>query len=325
MRDGKMLYPDTTPFDEGLLDVGDSQRICWMLSGNPEGIPVLILHGGPGSGSSAGTRRYFDPQYYRIIQFDQRGCGGSHPHASEPAIALSANTTWHSITDIEQLRLELGVERWIVFGNSWGCTLALIYAETHPHRVEALLLVGVTMTRQSEIDWLYRGLGRFFPQEWARFRAAVPEQDRHGDLVAAYYRRLCDPDPAIHVKAARDWHDWEAASILVDPRATLSPRWSDPRYLTARARIITHYFHHLAWLEDRQILRDIHRLAGIPCTMIQGRLDLEAPVVTAWELSQAWPEADLVIVANAAHSPVVAEMAAAIIRATDGLRSDFKR
>lgn len=320
-----MLYPDTTPFDEGLLDVGDGQRIHWKLSGNPEGVPVLILHGGPGSGSSAGTRRYFDPQYYRIIQFDQRGCGGSLPHASEPAIDLSANTTWHSVADIEQLRSKLGVERWIVFGNSWGCTLALIYAETHPHRVEALLLVGITMTRQSEIDWLYRGLGRFFPQEWARFRAAVPEEDRDGDLVAAYYTLLCDPDPAIYVKAARDWHEWEAASILVDPRVTLSPRWSDPRYLTARARIITHYFHHLAWLEDRQILRDIRRLAGIPCTMIQGRLDLEAPLVTAWELSQAWPEANLVIVANAAHSPAVAEMATAITRAADGLRRDTKR
>ncbi|MGV1794971.1 prolyl aminopeptidase [Rhizobium sp. A37_96] len=315
-----MLYPDITPFDEGLLDVGDGQRIHWMQSGTPDGTPVLILHGGPGSGSSAGTRRYFDPQHYRIIQFDQRGCGGSLPHASEPAIDLASNTTWHTVADIEQLRLQLGLERWMVFGNSWGCTLALVYAETHPQRIEGLLLVGVTMTRQSEIDWLYRGLGRFFPDEWARFRAAVPEEDRDGDLVAAYYRLLRDPDPAIHVKAARDWHAWEAASILIDPRATLSARWSDPLYLAARARIITHYFHHLAWLEERQILRDIHRLAGIPCTIIQGRLDLEAPLVTTWELSQAWPEAKLTIVSNAAHSPAVEEMAAAIIGMTDGLR-----
>lgn len=315
-----MLYPDITPFDEELLDVGDGQRIRWMQSGNPDGTPVLILHGGPGSGSSAGTRRYFDPKYYRIIQFDQRGCGGSLPHASEPAIDLAGNTTWHTIADIEQLRLRLGLERWMVFGNSWGCTLALVYAETHPQRIEGLLLVGVTMTRQSEIDWLYRGLGRFFPDEWAHFRAAVPEEDRDGDLVAAYYRLLCDPNPAIHVRAARDWHAWEAASILIDPRASLSTRWSDPLYLTARARIIAHYFHHLAWLDERQILRDIHRLAGIPCTMIQGRLDLEAPLVTAWELSQAWPEAKLTIVPNAAHSPAVEEMAAAIIGVTDGLR-----
>jgi len=216
-------------------------------------------------------------------------------------------------------------ERWIVFGNSWGCTLALVYAETHPQRVEGLLLVGVTMTRQSEIDWLYHGLGRFFPGEWARFRASVPNEARDSDLVAAYYRLLCDPDPAIHVKAARDWHEWEAASILIDPRATLSQRWSDNRYLTARARIITRYFHHLAWLEDRQILRDIGRLAAIPCTMIQGRMDLEAPLVTAWELSQAWPEARLVIVANAAHSSDIAEMAAAIVHATDALRGNIKR
>lgn len=320
-----MLNPDTTPFDDGLLEVGDAQRIYWMQSGNPEGAPVLILHGGPGSASSAGTRRYFDPHYYRIIQFDQRGCGNSLPHASEPAVDLSANTTWHTIADIELLRLRLGVESWIVFGNSWGCTLALAYAETHPQRVESLLLVGITMTRQSEIDWLYQGLGRFFPEQWARFRVAVPEQERDGDLVSAYYRLLLDPDPAIHVRAARDWHEWEAASILVDPRAALSPRWSDPRYLTARARIITHYFHHLAWLEERQILRDIHRLAGIPCTMIQGRMDLEAPLVTAWELSRAWPEAELVVVANAAHSPGVAEMTAAIMRATDALRRDIEQ
>lgn len=317
-----MLYPDTIPFDEGLLEVGDGQRIHWTQSGNRQGRPVLILHGGPGSGSSAGTRRYFDPHYYRIIQFDQRGCGGSLPHASEPAIDLSANTTWHTIADIEQLRLHLGVQSWIVFGNSWGCTLALVYAETHAQRVEGLLLVGITMTRRSEIDWLYQGLGRFFPEQWARFRAAVPEEDRDGDLVAAYYRLLLDPDPEIHVRAARDWHEWEGASILIDPRNTLPSRWSDPRYLTARARIITHYFHHLGWLEERQILRDIHRLAGIPCTMIQGRMDLEAPLVTAWELSQAWPEAELVVVANAAHSPAVVEMAAAIIRTTDGLRRD---
>lgn len=320
-----MLNPDTTPFDNGLLEVGDAQRIYWMQSGNPEGAPVLILHGGPGSASSAGTRCYFDPHYYRIIQFDQRGCGNSLPHASEPAVDLSANTTWHTIADIELLRLRLGVESWIVFGNSWGCTLALAYAETHPQRVESLLLVGITMTRQSEIDWLYQGLGRFFPEQWARFRVAVPEQERDGDLVSAYYRLLLDPDPAIHVRAARDWHEWEAASILVDPRAALSPRWSDPRYLTARARIITHYFHHLAWLEERQILRDIHRLAGIPCTMIQGRMDLEAPLVTAWELSRAWPEAELVVVANAAHSPGVAEMTAAIMRATDALRRDIEQ
>jgi proline iminopeptidase len=323
--DGDMLYPDILPFDEGLLDVGDNNRIYWMLSGNPDGAPVLILHGGPGSGSSAGTRRYFDPDYYRIIQFDQRGCGASLPHASEPAIDLSTNTTWHSIADIERLRLKLGIERWIVFGNSWGCTLALAYAETHPQRVDGLILVGVTMTRQSEIDWLYRGLGRFFPQEWARLRAVVPQEQRDDDLVAAYYHLLRDPNPAIHIRAARDWHEWEAASILIDPRATLSTRWSDPRYLTARARIITHYFHHLAWLEEGQILRDIDRLAGIPCTMIQGRMDLEAPLVTAWELSEAWPQAELVVVADAAHSPDVAEMASAIIRVTDGLRGDIKQ
>ncbi|WP_047454971.1 prolyl aminopeptidase [Rhizobium rhizogenes] len=317
----KTLYPEITPYDQGMLDVGDANSIHWMQSGNPNGIPVVILHGGPGSGSSASARRFFDPQHYRIIQFDQRGCGNSLPHASEPEIDLSANTTWHLVADIERLRLFLGIERWLVYGNSWGCTLALVYTQAHPERVAALVVAGVTMTRQSEIDWLYKGLARFFPEEWERFRAGVPESQRDGDLVAAYYQLLRNPDPTIHLKAAMDWHQWESANILVDPRATLSDRWADPRFLIARARIITHYFHHRGWLEDGQILRDIDRLAGIPCTMIQGRLDLEAPLGTAWELSRAWPAARLVIVPNAAHSPGASEMAAAIVEATDTFRA----
>jgi proline iminopeptidase len=317
----KTLYPEIGPHDQGLLDVGDASFVHWMQSGNPNGIPVVILHGGPGSGSSAGARRFFDPRHYRIIQFDQRGCGNSLPHASEPEIDLSANTTWHLVADIERLRLFLGIERWLVYGNSWGCTLALVYAQTHPERVAALIVAGVTMTRQSEIDWLYKGLARFFPEEWGCFRAGVPESERDGNLVAAYRQLLVHPDPAIHLKAARDWHQWESASILVDPRATLSDRWADSSYVIARARIITHYFHHRGWLEDGQILRDIDRLAGIPCTMIQGRLDLEAPLVTAWELSRAWPTARLVVVPNAAHSPGTSEMAAAIVEATDAFRA----
>ncbi|NTG47052.1 prolyl aminopeptidase [Agrobacterium rhizogenes] len=317
----KTLYPEIEPYEQGMLGVGDANSIYWMQSGNPNGVPVVILHGGPGSGSSAGARRFFDPQHYRIIQFDQRGCGNSLPHASEPEIDLSANITWHLVADIERLRLFLGIERWLVYGNSWGCTLALVYAQAHPEHVVALIVAGVTMTRQSEIDWLYKGLARFFPEEWERFRTGVPESQRDGDLVAAYYQLLRDPDPAVHLKAARDWHEWESANILVDPRATLSDRWADSRYVIARARIITHYFHHRGWMEDEQILRNVHRLAGIPCTMIQGRLDLEGPVVTAWELSRAWPTARLVVVPNAAHSPGTSEMAAAIVEATDAFRA----
>lgn len=317
----KTLYPEIEPYDQGMLDVGDANSIYWMQSGNPNGVPVVILHGGPGSGSSAGARRFFDPQHYRIIQFDQRGCGKSLPHASEPEIDLFANTTWHLVADIERLRLFLGIEHWLVYGNSWGCTLALVYAQAHPERVAALIVAGVTMTRQSEIDWLYKGLARFFPEEWERFRAGVPESQRDGDLVAAYYQLLRDPDPAVHLKAARDWHEWESANILADSRATLSNHWADSSYVIARARIITHYFHHRGWLGDEQILRNVHRLAGIPCTMIQGRLDLEAPVVTAWELSRAWPTARLVVVPNATHSPGMSEMAAAIVDATDAFRA----
>jgi proline iminopeptidase len=313
-------YPEIQPYGEGMLDVGDGNSIRWMQSGNPEGIPVVVLHGGPGSGSSAGTRRFFDPLHYRIVQFDQRGCGGSLPHASRPAVDLSANTTWQLVADIERLRLFLGIDRWLVYGNSWGCTLALIYAQSHAERISALLLVGVTMTRQSEIDWLYHGLRRFFPAEWQRFRAGAPECEDDGDLVEAYRRLLADPDPAIHVKAAEEWHAWEAASILIDPRATLSGRWSDPSYLVARARIITHYFHHRGWLDEEQILTDVCRLKNVRCTMIQGRFDLEAPLVTAWELSKAWPEARLVIVPNAAHSSALPVMVAAIVEVANEFR-----
>ncbi|MFT4181210.1 MAG: alpha/beta fold hydrolase [Rhizobium sp.] len=233
----KTLYPEIEPYDRGMLDVGDANSIHWMQSGNPGGIPVLILHGGPGSGSSASIRRFFDPHHYRIVQFDQRGCGDSLPHASEPKADLSANTTWHLVADIERLRSFLGIERWVVFGNSWGCTLALLYAQAHPQRVTALVVTGVTMTRQSEIDWLYKGLARFFPAEWARFRAAVPQDMRDSDLVTAYYHLLRDPDPAVHVKAARDWHEWEAASIRVRACRSAGPTRTTLRREPASSRI----------------------------------------------------------------------------------------
>ena len=313
----RQLYPEIEPYDQGLVDVSDGNRIAWEAGGNPDGKPALLLHGGPGSGRSTWARRYFDPDAYRIILFDQRGCGQSTPHAGDPDTDLSRNTTADLLRDMEVLRDHAGIDRWLIFGHSWGCTLGLAYTEAHPERVSALVLVGVTMTRRSEIDWLYRDLAPMFPEQWARFRDGVPEGRRDGDLVEAYYRLLNDPDPAVRARAARDWHDWEAASISIDPDATPPRRWSDPRFCLARARLVTHYFHHNAWLDDSQLLKGAHALAGIPGVMVQGRLDLEAPLKTAWELARAWPDGDLIIVPNAGHSDADAGMAEAIVAATD--------
>ncbi|MBZ0296140.1 MAG: prolyl aminopeptidase [Anaerolineae bacterium] len=311
------FYPDIEPYDQGMLDVGDGNHIYWETCGNPQGKPVVALHGGPGSGCTPTMRRFFDPAAYRIILFDQRNCGRSRPHASDPNTDLARNTTHHLIADMEALRQHLHIERWVVFGISWGSTLALAYAETHPQRVAAIVLVGVTMTRPSEINWLYRGVAPMYPAEWARFRAGVPAEARDGDLVDAYYHLLHDSDPTIRTKAARDWHDWEAASLAAKPNAKPSERWLQPDFQMARARIITHYFRNHAWLEDGILLRNASALAGIPGVMVQGRIDLEAPFVTAWELAQAWPDGELVVVYGAGHSTADSGMDEALIAATD--------
>jgi proline iminopeptidase len=311
------LHPAVEAYDHGLLDVGDGNRVYWEVAGNPEGKPALVLHGGPGSGSSTLSRRFFDPRAYRVVLFDQRGCGRSTPHASDPRTDLSANTTEHLLGDIEHLRRHLRIDRWLIFGGSWGSTLGLAYAERNPQRVSEIVLVGVTMTRRSEIDWLYRGVAPLFPEQWRRFRAGVPESEREGDLVEAYHRLLQDPDPALRAKAAKDWHDWEAALLSADPKARPPSQWSRPDFRMARARIVTHYFRHGAWLEEGALLRNAGALAGIRGVLVQGRLDLAAPLVTAWELDQAWPEGELVIVRGAGHSPADPGMGEAILTATD--------
>ncbi len=311
------LYPKLQPYDHGMLDAGDRNLVYWEVCGNPEGKPAVVLHGGPGSGCSTRMRRYFDPTAYRIVLFDQRGCGRSTPHASDPATDLFVNTTEHLLADIELLRRHLGVDRWLLFGASWGSTLALAYAERHPHRVSEIILAGVTTTRRSEIDWLYRGVAPLFPEEWARFRAGVPAAERQGDLVEAYHRLLQSPDSAVRNKAAKDWCDWEWALTSVELAAEPDARWSDPAFQLARARIVTHYFHHYAWLEDGVLLREAASLAGIPGVMIHGRLDVQAPLVTAWELAQAWPAGELVIVGGAGHSSGDPGMGEAIVDATD--------
>jgi proline iminopeptidase len=291
-------YPEIEPYQHGMLVAGNGQHLYWELCGNPKGKPAIVLHGGPGSGCTPGLRRYFNPEAYRIVLFDQRGTGRSVPHASDTTVDLSANTTQHLIADIELLRKYLDIDRWLVWGASWGATLALAYAECHPQRVTEIVLASVTMTRPDDIRWLYHGVGRFFPEEWARFRDGVPVAERDGDLVAAYYRLLNHPSPAVRDKAARDWCDWEEAVVSLEPGYQPNPRYDDRRFRMAFARIVTHYFHHHAWLEDGILLREAHRLAGIPGVLVHGRLDLGSPAATAWELARAWPDAELQLVAT---------------------------
>lgn len=312
------LYPEIEPYSDGTLATDDGHRIYWETCGNPAGKPAIVLHGGPGSGCTPHMRRFFAPAAYRIVLFDQRGCGRSSPHASEPDVDLSTNTTWHLVADMERLRQQLGIDRWLIFGGSWGSTLALAYAERHPERVSEIVLWGIAMTRRSEIDWLYRGVAPLFPAEWARFVAGVPEAERTGDLVEDYHRLLHSPNAAVRAQAARAFHEWEWALFTVmEPDATPGDRWLDPRFQLARARMVTHYFRHGAWLEEGLLLREAHRLSGIPGVMVHGRMDVGSPLQAAWELAQAWPDGELVIVGGAGHSTNDAGMDAAIVAATD--------
>ncbi|MYS23046.1 proline iminopeptidase [Streptomyces sp. DvalAA-14] len=297
MTDTAQPFPPIEPFDRGMLDVGDGQLVHWETSGNPAGKPAVLLHGGPGSGSTPWPRRLFDPEAYLIVQFDQRGAGRSTPSAADPATDLSANTTHHLIADMEQLRAHLGIRRWLVWGMSWGVTLGLAYAERYPERVSEMILPSVTMTRPAEVHWLYHEAGRFFPEQWRRFREGVPAAERDGDLVAAYYRLLNESaDTAVRERAARDWCTWEDEVLSNEEGWRPNPRYDDPAFRMTFARIVTHYFHHGAWLADGQILRDAHRLAGIPGVLIHGRFDLGGPADTAWQLAEAWPDAELHLV-----------------------------
>jgi proline iminopeptidase len=297
------LYPPIEPYSNGMLDVGDENLVYWEACGDPEGKPALVVHGGPGSGCTPQQRQYFDPARYRVVLFDQRGCGRSTPHASDPAADLRHNTTEHLLRDMELLRQNLGIERWLLSGGSWGSTLLLAYAERHPECVSEIVISGVTSTRRSEIDWLYRGVGRFFPEEWERFRDGVPVADRDGDLVAAYARLMEDPDPRVRARAARDWCAWEDAVISLEPNGKPNA-YSDrpPDGLLAFVRIAAHYFAHGAWLEEGALLRDAARLAGIPGVLLHGRLDLGSPLDTAWALARAWPDAELVVVGDSGHT-----------------------
>ena len=284
------------------MDVGDGHRVYWETSGNPAGTRVLMLHGGPGSGTTPGGRRNWDPALYRIVQIDQRNCGQSTPLASDPAVSLEFNTTEHLLADIEQLRTLLGITRWVLWGGSWGCTLALTYAERYPQHVRALVLVSVTMTRRSDVHWLYHETGRYLPEQWQRFREGVPVAERDGDLVAAYDRLLNHSnDATVQHRAAQHWCDWEDAAVSLEPGWAPSPRFTDPQFRLQFARIVSHYFSHGAWLEEGQLLRNVDRLAGIPGVLLHGQLDLGGPVDVPWLLAQAWPDATLHVIGASGH------------------------
>lgn len=323
MSELRTLYPPIEPHAFGRLPVGDDHQVFWETSGNPQGKPVVFLHGGPGGGCSPDHRRYFDPERYRIVLFDQRGCGRSTPHASAPDADLSANTTWHLVADIERLREHLGIDRWQVFGGSWGSTLALAYAQTHTERVTELVLRGIFTLRRSEIHWFYQeGASQLFPDVWEEYLSAIPEAER-GDLVAAYHRRLFDADPAVHVPAGVAWTVWENSTIkLIPDEAGIAEARADTAAAVAFARIENHYFSNGGWMEDGQLIRDAaEKLAGVPGVIVQGRYDTCTPPRTAWDLHRAWPEAEFEMIPDAGHAASEPGIVDALVRATDRFAS----
>jgi proline iminopeptidase len=295
-------FPPIEPFDSGMLDVGDGHQVHWECCGNPEGKPALYLHGGPGSGFSPGQRRFFDPQAYRAVLFDQRGSGRSRPLASEPDADLSVNTTQHLIADIEALREHLGIERWTtILGLSWGTTLALAYAQTHRERVKSLVLGLVTSTSRREVEWITEDCGRIFPREWDRFAGHVPERLRHLPLVDAYAELLFDPDPMVREQAALEWCAWEDAHMSLTPGGGPGLADENAEFRLRFARLVTHYWRHAAFLEEEQLIRDAAILNGIPGALIHGVYDVSGPLVTAWRLHQGWSTSELTVLEDAGH------------------------
>ena len=309
-----MLYPRIDPFDQRMLAVGDGHRVYVEQCGNPDGIPVVVLHGGPGGGCSPSMRRYFDPEIFRVVLFDQRGCGRSRPHAS-----VEANTTWHLVRDIELIRTTLGIENWIVFGGSWGATLSLIYAEEHPDRTRALVLRGVFLMTREELDWFYAGgAGRFWPEIWHRFVSMIPEGERH-DLIAAYHRRLFSGDMMLEIRFARAWASWENTLASMENEGPGGDSPAD--YARAFARLENHYFTHEGFLDaDTQILTRAGRIAHIPGHIVQGRYDMICPPVSAHRLHEAWPASDLHLVPRAGHALSEPGISSALVRIMDGMR-----
>ena len=313
------LYPPVDPFDQRMMDVGQGHRLYVEQCGNPQGIPVVVLHGGPGGGCSPAMRRYFNPDVYRVILFDQRGCGRSRPHAS-----VEDNTTWHLVADIELIREELGISQWIVFGGSWGATLALIYAQSHPDRVSQLVLRGVFLMTKAELDWFYGGgAGRFWPETWARFVAPIPEEER-GDLIGAYHKRLFSGDLMVETRLGRSWSAWENALASVHSNGASGESPGD--YARAFARLENHYFINAGFLEkDGQILDQMDRIGHIPGIIVQGRYDMICPPVSAWELSQRWPAGRLKLIRNAGHALSEPGISAELVRIMDEIAEDLRQ
>jgi proline iminopeptidase len=310
------MYPPIEPFCSGMLDVGDGNQIYYEVCGNPVGKAAVVLHGGPGSGCSATMRQYFDPSVYRIVLLDQRACGRSRPHASDRGVGLGKNTTPHLLADLEQLRRQLEVNRWLVFGVSWGATLALAYAERFPQQVSEMILASVVTTTPREIQWVTRDAGRYFPEQWERFRNGVPPGERDGDLVAAYYRLMRHPEAGVAEQAALDWCRWEDAHVRTTATSRPDPRYQDPRFRMAFARLVTHYWHHAAWLEDGSLVRNAASLSGIPAVLIHGRLDLSSPIDIPWQLSRRWTGSELVVIEDAGHGTGTSAMREAVVAAT---------
>lgn len=300
------LYPAIEPYESGLLEVGGGHRVYWECCGNPSGRPVLYLHGGPGSGCSAGQRRLFDPMAYRAVLMDQRGSGRSRPLASDADYDLSANTTTHLIGDIEALREHLGIDRWVVLGLSWGTTLALAYTRAHRKHVRALVLGLVTTTSRREVRWITEEVGRIFPREWERFRAAVPQRLRGRPVVDAYAEWLTVPEPAERDRAAVEWCAWEDAHVSLAPAHRSNARFEDPEFRLRFAKLVTHYWRHAAFLDDGEgddgpLLRDAGSLQGIPGVMIHGRFDVSSPLETPWRLALAWRTCRLHVLEHSGH------------------------
>ena len=310
--DPRGLYPEIEPFDSGMLDVGDGHSIYWERSGTPGAKPAVFLHGGPGGTISPKHRRLFDPKLYDLTLFDQRGCGKSTPNAS-----LDANTTWHLVADIERLREKAGVDKWLVFGGSWGSTLALAYTQKHPERVSELIVRGIYTLTRAELDWYYQfGVSEMFPDKWERFVAPIPEAER-GDMMGAYRKRLVGTDRAAQIEAAKAWSLWEGETITLLPEPSTSDAFAVEDYAVAFARIENHYFVHAGWLEEGQLLRDAHKLAGIPGVIVHGRYDMPCPAKYAWQLHKAWPDAEFHLIEGAGHAYSEPGILDRLIRSTD--------
>ncbi len=309
----KSLYPELQARRTGTLPPEDGHTIWFEESGNPDGIPVVFVHGGPGGGTQPLYRRFFDPARYRIVLFDQRGCGQSTPHAE-----LEHNNTWALVSDMERLRERLGIQAWVVFGGSWGSTLSLAYSQNHPDRTLAIILRGIFLLRQQELEWFYQdGASRMFPDAWEQYLQAIPDDERD-DLLQAYYRRLTHPDQTVRVSAARAWSRWEAATSKLIPSPSLVESFQDARFAEAFARIESHYFVHGGFLDHPdQLLHNVERIRHIPGFIVQGRYDVVCPPQTAWDLHQAWPEAEYHVVPDAGHSATEPGIVDRLVDATD--------